>query len=369
MTKTSRNQIKKFQQAIEEQGIDLALFTDRENIIYFTGLTELACVAVIIPAKSEPIAVTLWLDAPYLKEKGAIENVQGYRFPSSNLGEKVVQVIQGLKIKKPTIGFGKYFVEFSVFDALRTGLTDAQLVSVSETVYKLRAIKDEKEIASIQQAGDILATGMEAAVASVKEGVKEVEILAEAEYVMRKAGSEGSNFRMQVLTGERQLLTHPYAQNKTIEGNQTVVIHLGATYKGYCAKMCRTVALGDVPSETYHIYQTLQKAQQAAIESLKPPVAVKDVYDAAYQVIEAGGYGQYFIDDIGHGIGIRQSEFYPIIGRTRNHIIQAGMVVDLMLATIYHKEFGGPRVTDVVSVTADGPRLMTDFRRDMITVG
>lgn len=368
MKKICRKRIEKLQKELSINGIDLALFTDRENLIYFTGLTQIECMAVLIPALGEATIVSLWLDIDYIKENSGIENVKGYKFPASNLGEKVVQVIKELDIINPKIGFGKYFVEFSVYEALRKGVSGAEFVNVSETVYKIRSIKDPEEVEHIKKACDTLIKGMDAAIGAVKEGVTEVDVLAEAEYAMCKAGSEGSSFRMQVLIGKRQLLTHPYAENNKITGNETVVIHLGSTYKGYCAKMCRTVALGKVPQETKAIYTVLLEAQQAAIKSLKPSISVKEVYQAAYNVIDKAGYAKYFIDDIGHGVGLRQSEFYPIIGRTRNHYIYSGMVVDLIFPTIYHKQYGGSRITDMIHVTSEGPKLMTDYRKDLIEI-
>ena len=363
-----QKRIRRFQKELAEQGFALALLTDRENLIYFTGLTQIECMAVIIPAFAEPIAVTLWLDTDYLAARGGIDNVKGYRFPSSNLGEKVVEIIKSLNYKKLKIGFGKYFVEFSVFDALRKGLPEAEFGSIAEIIYKIRALKDPQEVKNIQKACNILKKGMDSAIGAVSEGVTEVEVLAEAEYAMRKVGSEGSSFRMQVLTGERQLLTHAYAGNEKIVGNQTVVIHLGASSNGYCAKMCRTVALGKVPAQTKEIYEVLLEAQQKAIQALKPPLPVKEVYNAAFEIINKAGYGRYFVDDIGHGVGLRQSEFYPIIGKTRAHHISAQMVVDLMFPTIYHKPFGGSRVTDLIYVTPEGPQVMTDYPRELIEI-
>ena len=89
---------------------------------------------------------------------------------------------------------------------------------------------------------------MRAAIDAVEPGRKEVEVAAEAEYAMGKAGSQGSPFRMQVLIQSRQLLTHPFAGESIIGNDQPVVIHLGATYEGYVAKMCRTVAVGKLES-------------------------------------------------------------------------------------------------------------------------
>ena len=39
--------------------IDLLLVNNRENLIYFTGLTDIECLAILIPREAPPCAVTL----------------------------------------------------------------------------------------------------------------------------------------------------------------------------------------------------------------------------------------------------------------------------------------------------------------------
>ncbi|KUO65522.1 MAG: hypothetical protein APF84_06810 [Gracilibacter sp. BRH_c7a] len=358
-----------FQKILQQQGLDLALFVDRENLIYFTGNTQIECGGLLIPKEGEATLVTLWLDVAHLKKESGIDNIVGYVFPDSNLGLKLVEVIrEHYSLTKPRVGFGKYFVEFNVFDVMQKSLPGMEYHSVSEQVYELRSIKNPQEISCLTKAAEIVKVGIDSAIKAIKPGRFEVEVLAEAERAMRLAGSEGASFRMQVLSGERKLLTHPYAGNFPLKEDNTIVILLGASYQGYCSKMCRTVALGKVDPEEKIIYETILKAQQAAIQALKPGVSVKEVYKAAYEVIAKAGYARYFIDDIGHGMGLRQSEFYPVIGRTRNHFIRENMVVDLMFPTIFKKNVGGARVTDMIHVTAQSPVVLTEYPTELITI-
>lgn len=87
---------------------------------------------------------------------------------------------------------------------------------------------------------------------------------------MGKAGSQGSPFRMQVLTHSRQMQKHPYAGAALLEDNAPVVIHLGASVEGYTAKMCRTVFLGTPPEACVEIYRVLRRAQETAVARLRP---------------------------------------------------------------------------------------------------
>jgi len=363
---TYLGRVGRMQGELKLQGVDLALFADREDLIYYTGMTNFDCLSMVIPAEGEPRLVCLWLDAEYVRSMVPSEHVVPYIFPATTIGAATADVIREMGYAAPRIGVGKYFVEFSVYDALRKALPHAEFVGMVTSCYKVRSVKDESEIALIRRAGQIVVAGMKAAVAAVAPGRRESEVAAESEYAMGKAGSQGSPFRMQVLVHERQMLAHPHAGDAVIENHQPVVVHLGATYEGYVAKMCRTVALGRLQPESEKLYAVLVAAQRAAMEAVKPPVAVQKVYQAAFRVVDEAGYGRQFLDIIGYGVGIRQSEFYPVIDRNGDHVIEQNMVIDLLLPTIYKKGVGGPRLTDTMLVTGYGVEVLTPFPREMV---
>lgn len=358
--------INALQKELHSLKLDAAIIMDRENLIYFAGVEDLEGGSLVIPADGDPILFCLWLDAKYMKEESGIEKVVPYVFPKENVSQKTAQWLASLGISKPKVGFTRYFISLKDFQCLQQAVPGMEVGDIAETCYKIRSIKSEREIEYITKASEFLSYGMEAAVKAVRPNVKETEVLAEADYAMKKAGSEGSSFRMQVLRHDRQQLVHPYAGDYVIENNQPVVIHLGASYKGYTAKMCRTVFLGDVQEETIQIYNTLIEAQNIAVNNLMPGVKVSQVYDAVYKHIAEQGYGNMFIDYIGYGVGIRQSEFYPIIGRNVEHILQSNMVVDVLLPTIYKPKLGGPRITDTILVKDNGYQYLTNYERNPI---
>ena len=360
------NRVRRAQVAIQEAGLDMLFMVGRENLIYFVGSTQMECMALIIPREREAAAVTLWLDAEYLRASSAISNIKGYFFPTQDLVTKAVEVMKSYGFEKPRIGFEKYFVEFKVYEGLRRAFQEEDFVNAGELIYRLRSVKSPHEIEMIRQASKIVYRGMEAAVRTVKPGVTELEVLAEAEYAMLKAGSGGSSFRMQVTSGERTLLTHPCASQKKLVPGEMVVIHLGATFEGYCSKMCRTVALGGVPEEQVKTYNLLREAQDKAIAALRPGVRSYEVDAAARELIARAGYEKHYLELVGYGVGLRQSEFYPIIGKGRREVIEKDMVVDVLLPTIYKQGIGGPRVTDVIHVSQDGPRILTEYPRDLV---
>lgn len=359
------NRISRLQAQLQAQSIDLMIICDRENLIYYTGLTEIECLGLMVPACGDPQIAAMTVDLPLLRTIPGICPLHGYMYGMGSLGATLADLVKALGIEKPRIAFTKYFVEVAVFEALWKAIPDLQLVNGAQIAYQVRSHKTSEELDLIRQASGMVLAGMEAAVAAIEPGMTETEVLGHAELAMRKAGSEGSSFRMQVLSSDRQMLTHPHARHVPLKNNQPVVIHIGATTGGYGAKMCRTVMLGDVAQPVVDTYRLTVRAQQAAIARCTPGTPVREVWQAAYAVYESEGLGKYLIPDIGYGIGIRQSEFYPIIGKNRDYILEEGMAVDLMFPTIYHPTLGGPRVTDTLFVT-DPPEILTKYPTEII---
>ncbi|MGP8049766.1 MAG: M24 family metallopeptidase [Desulfobaccales bacterium] len=361
------SRVLKAQQAMERAGLDLLVVTNRENLIYFTGLTQIECLAVLIPREGEACAVALWLDADYVREQSGMKT-NAYLFPRQTLGSTLVKYMRGFGFEEPRIGFERYFVDFAVYDALRAAFPEKSFTGAGEIFYRLRSVKDPEEIELIRKASRAVCKGMGAAMHTVRPGISELDVLAEAEYAMLRAGSWGSPFRPQVVSGDRALLAHPTASSKLIQPGETVVVHLGATCEGYCAKMARTAAVGTIAPEKASVHDLLKRALESAERAMRPGATSGEVDGAARKLIDDAGFGNSYLESVGYGVGLRQSEFYPIIGRDRSEIIEAGMVVDLLLPTIYRKGTGGPRITDVIHVGEAGNEVLTGYPRDLVRI-
>lgn len=354
--------IESLQEKLRELDLDAAIIYDRENLIYFANVTDLEGGVLCIPAQGEAELFCLPMDARHVRELSGLK-VTPYPFPASSNSLMAAKWLAAQGIKAPRVGFTRYFISLKDYQCLMAEVPDMVVGDIAVPCYQIRSVKCAEEIERIRKASAILEIGMEAAVRSVRPGMLETEVLAEAEYAMRKAGSEGSSFRMQVLRHDRQLLVHPYAGAYELRNNEPVVIHLGATVEGYGSKMCRTVFLGNVSDETKHVYDVIRKAQEIAVEALKPGVLAGEIYDRVFEYIESQGFGKAWLEHIGYGVGIRQSEFYPIIAKGSTVPIEENMVVDLLLPTIYRPGIGGPRLTDTLLVTATGAEYLTNYDR------
>ena len=89
------------------------------------------------------------------------------------------------------------------WQALRNG-TAAEIVDGDALVMRLRAVKSPAEIAVIRHAYRIAEAGMMAALRAIAPGKSEREVGAEAEFAMRRLGSEGMGIDTIVAAGSHR---------------------------------------------------------------------------------------------------------------------------------------------------------------------
>jgi Xaa-Pro dipeptidase len=110
------------------------------------------------------------------------------------------------------------------------------------------------------------------------------------------------------------------------------------------------------------VYQTVLKANLAAINKVKPGVLLKEIDHAARSVIQSAGYGEYFIHRTGHGIGQEVHEPYDVSANS-DVLCEVGMIFSIEPG-IYLPSGGGIRIEDLVLVTEDGCEVLNQYPKN-----
>ena len=121
--------------------------------------------------------------------------------------------------------------------------------------------------------------------------------------------------------------------------------------------MTRTLVLGRIREKQRRIYELVLRAQRRAIKRIQPRVKVSLIDSMARGVIQRAGYGKFFGHGLGHGLGMSIHE-EPGLRANNHQLLQKGMVFTVEPA-IYLPGWGGVRIEDVVMVTEDGCRVLS----------
>jgi len=334
------------QAAFEKEGFDGFLITDEANLLYFTGFVGASC--LLIPKKGEGIIYVYGTNYEQAKAEGKGLKVELVK-QGEDLGIKIAEEIKGSKIKK--LGLDSITGVTNVADYLKLvkvlrGIAEIKIET--EPVRALRKVKEEEELELLRKAGELTSEGMKAAYEAVKPGVREYEVAAEIEYVMRRKGSWGTAFETIVASGGRSAFPHGGCTERKIRKGDLVVVDIGATYKYYRSDMTRTIVSGKPSAKQKKIYEVVRLAQDKAFHAVKPKTKARDIDAIARKIIEEAGYGEYFVHGLGHGVGIEVHE-PPALNQKSKDRLAVGNVVTIEPG-IYIVGFGGIRIEDTLLV-------------------
>jgi Xaa-Pro aminopeptidase len=233
---------------------------------------------------------------------------------------------------------------------------------------ELRLVKEPGEIEQIRRAGEVAAIGMRAAVGALVPGAAERDVAAEAEYAMRKAGSDGTATPVYVNSGVRSGWLHGSATGKPIHAGELVVIDLVPRYEGYCANLCRTFVIGSATDQQRQLVETYEAARTAACQAMRPGIEMRQIDTAAKGAFDTAGYGEFYVVGISHGIGLSFEETpAPTIKPAEGRVpVRKGMVLTVGHTVLSVPGVGGVRLEDTYHVSPQGLVPLTDFPTELV---
>lgn len=113
---------------------------------------------------------------------------------------------------------------------------------------------------------------------------------------------------------------------RRLQRGDLALLELGVVVDGFWADRSRVRAAGTPTDEPHRIFQTVYRAQQAAIGEIRPGAKACQVDEAARTLIHDAGYGDRFPHITGHGLGFRYHESTPILSPTSSEVLEEGML-------------------------------------------
>ncbi len=142
------------------------------------------------------------------------------------------------------------------------------------------------------------------------------------------------------------------------------MIDWGAMFNGYASDLTRTFAIGQVEPEFARIAEIVLQANTAARQAARPGISASQVDQAARDVIEKAGYGEFFIHRTGHGLGMEAHE-PPYIRSGNSQVLDPGMTFTIEPG-IYLPERGGVRIEDNMVILSGQAESLSTFPRELI---
>jgi Xaa-Pro aminopeptidase len=367
----ANDRLGRLMKALEASEWDALALIPGPNMLYVTGLNfhllERPVVFLAAPGVT-PHFILPELERAKAEGAGMGAKVFAYGEDHASWVHAFEQAGQSFGLAKMRVAVEPLRMRLNEMGMLEAAAPDVHLESGEAILADLRVAKSDEEIANMRQAVWVAEQALEAAVKMIQPGMTERDLASELTLELLRAGSDPElPFAPIVASGPNSALPHATPTERRLESGDLLVIDWGASVHGYFSDLSRTLALAPLDPELETIHRTVQAANQAARQAVKPGATCGAIDDAARQVIDAAGYGRFFIHRTGHGLGLEAHE-PPFIRGGNPQTLEPGMTFTIEPG-IYLTGRGGVRIEDDIVVGESDGESLSSLGRDLVVLG
>jgi Xaa-Pro aminopeptidase len=278
--------------AMEERGIDVLLAQANNDFMggYVKYLTDLPAtngyaMTVIFP-RDEPMTLIgqgpFGLDQKLPREgdgvRRGVDRLMGtpsYASAHYSAGYDADLAAKALAgHRSATIGLlGTAAISFALIDSLKRGeLSNAKFLDASDLVDPIKAVKSDDELVFVRLAAAAQDAAMQAVIAAIKPGMRELEVAAIAEHAGHNMGSEQGLFlAYSSSAGAPGQIVNRHLQGRVLrKGDQFSLLVENNGPGGFYCELGRTTVLGKATDEMQEQQAFVLEAQRFCLGLLKP---------------------------------------------------------------------------------------------------
>lgn len=369
-TNIYNERLERCRQLMKAAGIDLLLLTKPANLFYLTGDGRLCSYAMITQDMKVALGVPT-TDVEDVKHLAQFDHIVGFD-DEVGMIHSIAHYFKHFGINKGVMGLEYAFLPQPRLGMLTHPHGKPQAVETKDCtpiMSELRLVKDEGEIECIRSAAKVAEEGMRTAIESIKPGITESQVAAEAEFAMRQAGAVDF-YRSYVSSGPRTNIAHGLPTLRKLESGDLVMIDIHPIVNNYSADVCRTVCVGRPTAEQQSVHDIYLKAQQATINKIKAGVSMTELEETLHGIIKEAGHSEHIFGPAIHGVGIEFEESPLPAGHAFFHgekeppPLKANVVIAVGNCGLYTGSWG-IRIEDTVVVGPEGPLVLTDYPRQL----
>ena len=356
----SADRARRLEQAVTERELDALLVTNLVNVRWLCGFTGSNGAALVGPGRRAFLT-----DFRYLTQAADQVGAAWEHRIGPDLLKLAAEELGGDALR---LGFDDTHLTVRQHARLADLAPEGvELIAAGGAVEDLRAVKEPAEIERIRAAAALADDAFrEVVLEGPVVGRTEREVALDLEIAMRRRGAEAVSFSPIVAAGAHGALPHAEPRDVPIPTGTLLVVDWGAQLDGYASDCTRTVATGALDAHDRDVYALVLRAQEAALEAVRPGPAGREVDAVARAIIDEAGHAEHFGHGLGHGVGMEVHEG-PRLSKLGDTPLRAGNVVTVEPG-VYVPDVVGVRIEDLVAVTSDGHEVLNGLAKDLTTV-
>ena len=351
----NQEKLRQLRGMLQAQGVDALVSSKSDNLFYLSGFECSQGYAVITRDRTIIAA-----DSRY--DEWARTCLPGWEVVCISQEYTVYDLLR--ELGAAVIGLEESSISLQDYRAFTQHLPQAKFCNISPLIHEIRAVKTEEELACLRQASRITDKVFSYFLNYVQVGMRECDVADELCSVMKKFGASRPLF-MTVISGYKTSMPHGSTTDKVIQAGELLTLDMGCVYGNYGSDMTRTVVMGKATDQQRKIYDIVLQAHLRAAEMTKPGMTGKEADAFARDYIRQQGYGDAFLHQLGHGVGLNLSDG-PRLGfiPTGENILQPNMVFTIEPG-IYLPGFGGVRIEDTYMMTESGCQSLMSASKEL----
>ena len=392
---TPREELRRRSAALQRHlagaGIDAALIAQNADLFYFTGSVQSGM--LVVPAEGEPVyAVRRVIERA--RADSALERI----VPFASLRGLATLVAEAAGRPVRRVGMELDVLPVAVRDRYAAALGAAGVSDVSAAVRRIRSVKSPYELERIRAAARLSDAILRAALATLHEGMTELDLSAGIEAAARSAGHEGvvrlrawnqetyygviaagpaaaaPSFPDLPLGGLGPGPAAPYGAGwQRIARGAPVIIDAPAVLGGYISDQTRTLVIGRLPDALGRAHDATMQILHAVAAAIRPGATPEALYHLALDRAGSLGYAEAFMGAapyrvryVGHGVGLELDE-WPVLADGFTDPLEPGTVFAVEPKLIFPGT-GVVGIEDEFAVTGEGCERLTVSEQRLFTV-
>ncbi|WP_186579671.1 aminopeptidase P family protein [Aquibacillus kalidii] len=242
-----------------------------------------------------------------------------------------------------------------------------QIHNAYHTICDLRLIKTQEEVDEIKEAGRITSEGIKHLMRHAKPGMKEYELEAYFDFVLKSNGVKHHAFHTITASGKNATVLHYEDNDDVVNDGELVLLDLGAQWNYYSGDISFTFPVnGKFTERQKTIYNIVLSALHKVSDMVKPGVPYRQLQEETRKFLadecikiglieEAEEISKYYFHGVSHSLGLDTHDVGAIWDRDLEH----GMVITIEPGLYIPEEGIGVRIEDDVLVTESGNENLT----------
>ncbi len=372
-----------------DSSLDALLCSSSTEVLLLTGYWPVMSSSVAIHTAEGDIRLIVPEDEVELAEKTSWTKLIAYKpagldtlqSPLERLRAPLKQALAELGLEKATVGLqlgegvqpSSYAVSYqfrsSLLELLKQLMPQGSFKPCDNLLESLKAIKTSGELAILEDACRVAAVAFARAETVIEAGLRETNVAAAVQSAFETAPaaqhferSYGYFFCMSGPNSAKASAAFARTRDRKLETGDLVMIHGNTCADGYWTDITRTYTVGEPSGRQTEMRKAIMQARAAGFAAIRPGVSGCDVDHAVRSVMKEHGMGEAFKHATGHGVGFAAANpnGVPRIHPLSHDVLEAGMTFNVEPAA-YFDGYGGVRHCDVVAVTEDGVKVLTQF--------